>query len=412
MTEMGVFKMTKQNYEFILIRFGELALKGKNRKNFENRLQENIKRQMKDLPIKFERTFGRMYLYLNGADYEEVSHRLHNVFGISSFSPARKSSLDIEEMKRVALQSITSLHPFPKTFKVSVKRAYKAFPKNSQEMNQLFGAHILTNTTDLTVDVHHPDVELSIEIREDGAYFMSERYEGAGGLPIGTSGKVMLMLSGGIDSPVAGYLCMKRGLNFEAVHFHSYPFTSDRAKQKVVDLTKRLTKYVGQLKLHVVPFTDIQTEIRKHIPEDYSITIMRRIMLRIVEQLALKRKALGIATGENLGQVASQTLHSMHTINEVTNLPVLRPLLTMDKNEIIDIAKKIDTFDISILPYEDCCTIFQPKNPKTRPTRKTSHKFEQKLDIEGLIAEAVDNTELETYTFQQSETEDNVDNLF
>ncbi|GAA0380281.1 tRNA uracil 4-sulfurtransferase ThiI [Bacillus horti] len=381
--------------EFILIRFGELALKGKNRNKFESQLQDNIKNQLKDFKIKIKRTFGRMYVYLeNDADYEKVQQRLKTVFGIKSFSPARKAELELEDIRRVALEMLQSLPQKPNTFKVNVRRPNKFFPHNSSEMNHLVGAHLLIHTEDIKVNVHQPEVEVFIEIREDAAYIMCEKIEGAGGLPVGTSGKAMLMLSGGIDSPVAGYLCMKRGIRIEAVHFHSYPFTSERAKQKVVDLTKKLAYFVGHIKLHIVPFTEIQTQIKQHIPDDYSITIMRRFMLRITEQLAEQQKALGLASGENVGQVASQTMHSMRTINEVTNYPIIRPLVTMDKLEIIKIAQDIDTYELSILPYEDCCTIFQPKSPKTRPTIKQSTYLENKLNVEQLIADAVANTEV------------------
>lgn len=391
---MTKYEQKNNQIEFILIRFGELALKGKNRKQFEVQLQENIKSQLKGLKIKIQRTFGRMYLFLNGEDYEAVQAKLKNVFGIKSFSPARKAELELEDIRRVALEMLREVTPQPTTFKVNVRRPNKAFPHNSSEMNHLVGAHLLIHSEQLKVDVHHPEVEVLIEIREEAAYIMCERIEAVGGLPIGTSGKGMLMLSGGIDSPVAGYLCMKRGLRIEGVHFHSYPFTSERAKQKVIDLTKKLAGFVGHIKLHIVPFTEIQTQIKQHVPDDYSITIMRRIMLRITERLAEQQGALGIATGENVGQVASQTMHSMRTINAVTNYPILRPLVTMDKLEIIKIAQDIDTYDLSILPYEDCCTIFQPKSPKTRPTIKQSENFEKRLDLEKLIAEAVEQTEV------------------
>lgn len=403
---------TTYPYEFVLIRYGELALKGKNRKQFEEKLAENIKMHMQGLNITIKRTFGRMYLFLNGEDFQQVAEILKNIFGISSFSPAIKVALDIEEMKKASLQSLQAIKPVPRTFKVSVKRVNKSFPKSSQEMNHVLGAHLLKSTNgSIQVDVHHPDAEIMVEIREDAAYIMSERIMGAGGLPVGTSGKVMLLLSGGIDSPVAGYLSLKRGLRIEAIHFHSYPFTSERAKQKVIDLCKRLSIYAGHIKLHLVPFTTIQTEIRQHIPDDYSITIMRRIMLRISEMLAEENQALGLVTGDNLGQVASQTLQSMHAINEVTNLPIIRPLVTMDKLEIIEIAQKIDTYDISILPYEDCCTIFQPKAHKTRPTRKKSNYLEQKLQLEKLIQDAVANTETFSYSNQMN-SQTKLDSLF
>jgi thiamine biosynthesis protein ThiI len=403
----------KYKYEFVVIRYGELALKGKNRKVFESQLQENIKLQMKGLNIKISRTFGRMYLYLNDEDFHVVAERLKRVFGISSFSPAIKAKLELEKIKEAALTAIQEVEPQPHTFKVRVRRPNKTFPHSSNDMNQHLGAHILIHTDHLKVDVHHPEVEVQVEIREEAAYIMCQRVEGAGGLPVGTSGKVMLMLSGGIDSPVAGYLALKRGVRFEGVHFHSYPFTSDRAKQKVIDLTKRLTTYGGHLKLHVVPFTHIQTEIRKHVPDEYSITVMRRIMLRITQGLAEKNKALGIATGENLGQVASQTLQSMHTINEVTSYPMIRPLITMDKLEIIKIAQEIGTYETSILPYEDCCTIFQPKSPKTKPSLKSAQRFEQRLNLEELIAEAIEQTESLWFSAKEKEeNKDSIDDLF
>lgn len=407
----------KFKYEFILIRYGELALKGKNRTRFEVQLQNNIKQQMAGLQIKITRTFGRMYLFLNGEDYAEVAERLQNVFGISSFSPAIKADLELEAIKEAALMGIQEITPQPTTFKVRVRRPNKRFPHNSNEMNHQLGGHILVNTENLKVDVHHPDVEVVVEIREEAAYIMCQKTAGAGGLPVGTSGKVMLMLSGGIDSPVAGYLALKRGVRFEGVHFHSYPFTSERAKQKVIDLTKKLTTYGGNLKLHVVPFTQIQTAIKEHVPDDYSITVMRRIMLRITEQLAEKHKALAIATGDNLGQVASQTLQSINTINVVTNLPIIRPLVTMDKLEIIKIAREIGTYKLSILPYEDCCTIFQPKSPKTKPVRHIAERFEQRLDLESLIAEAVEQTESLWFSAKENQgqtytQDDEMDDLF
>ncbi|MDQ0339775.1 thiamine biosynthesis protein ThiI [Caldalkalibacillus uzonensis] len=399
------------SYNYVLIRYGELALKGKNRKLFENQLQENIVNQLKDLNVKLKKTHGRLYLYLHDESFETVHARLKHIFGISSYSPAIKTSLELKDIQETALKAIRAHSPFPKTFKVSVKRANKRFPYTSQEMNHKLGAHILIHTDNLKVDVHKPEVELLVEIREDAAYIMSQKFRGAGGLPVGTSGKVMLMMSGGIDSPVAGYLCLKRGLRFEGVHFHSFPFTSERAKQKVVDLAMQLSQYAGPVKLHIVPFTEIQTEIKKHIPDEYSITIMRRLMMRITEALAKKHKALGIATGESVGQVASQTLESMHTINEVTNYPVLRPLVTMDKVEIIDIAQTIGTYDISILPYEDCCTVFQPKNPKTKPDRLTAGQLEERLNVEPLIERAVENTETLRLT-REEQKKDTIDHLF
>lgn len=411
--------MTSRNlpYEFILIRYGELTLKGKNRKKFENILHEHVLAQLKDLNVKVSKTHGRMYVYLNGESVDVVTERLSRIFGISSFSPAIKSGLRLDEIKDNALKAVKAVDPPPSTFKVNVKRKNKSFPYASLEMNHHLGAHILRNTKNLRVDVHAPDVEVFVEIGERAAYVMCEKIPGLGGLPVGSSGKVMLMLSGGIDSPVAGYLALKRGLRFEAVHFHSFPFTSERAKQKVIDLTKQLAVYAGHLKLHIVPFTRIQTEIQKVIPEEYSITIMRRLMLRITEGLALKNQALGVVTGESLGQVASQTLHSMHTINAVTNFPVLRPLISMDKIEIINLSKKIGTYDTSILPYEDCCTVFQPKSPKTMPTKEATARLEERLAVDELVDDAIRRTETDIYasryaSHQEEDQTNELDALF
>jgi thiamine biosynthesis protein ThiI len=388
------FKTTeKPGFDCILIRLGELALKGKNREDFEQQLYRNIKQKMEGLDVKLKKTRGRLFLYLGDVSLDEVNHRLKHLFGISSYSPAMTVDPDVESIQKGALQALKMIQPHPQTFKVSVKRVNKRFPFTSLEMNHKVGGYILASSPQIAVDVHQPDTEIMIEIRDDAAYIMPQKIKGAGGLPVGSSGKVMLLLSGGIDSPVAGYLCLKRGLRFEGVHFHSFPFTSERAKQKAIDLARQLAQYAGKIKLHIVPFTTIQTEIKKNIPDSYGITIMRRMMMRIAEELAIKNGALGLATGESLGQVASQTIESMHTINEVTNFPVLRPLVTMDKVEIIDIAQEIGTYNISILPYEDCCTVFQPKHPKTKPNRSTARRLEERLDIQGLVDQAVNETE-------------------
>ncbi len=382
------------NYNHIVIRYAELALKGKNRSQFERRLQENIKMALKPFAnAKIERTFGRMFIQLNGEDHEQIAEKLSKIFGIHSFSLAVKVENELGKIQDGALRALSEVLDGKKTFKVSAKRANKGFPIGSQQLNYEVGSYILQNTDGLIVDVHNPDVEVKVEVRESATYITCAVYQGSGGLPVGTGGKVVLMLSGGIDSPVAGYLAMKRGVKIEAIHFHSPPYTNERAKQKVIDLTKVLTEYGGKIKLHVVPFTKIQMEIHKSVPGNYTMTIMRRIMLRISERIAVKQKALAITTGESLGQVASQTLHSMHTINEVTNMPIIRPLVTMDKLEVIDIAQKIGTFDLSILPYEDCCTIFLPPETSTKPLREKANKFEEKFDFEALIDEALANLE-------------------
>lgn len=395
-------KSTK--FEFILVRYGELTLKGKNRRQFEQQLLEQIIYKMNDLQVKIERTRSRIMVYLNGEDVAVVSARLNEIFGISSYSPAMESTLDIEEIKHTSLLALQQTSPFPRTFKVNVKRAYKSFLYDSQQLNHMIGGYIHEHEPDLKVDLYHPEVEVLVEIREHAVYMMCQRYLGAGGLPVGSSGRGMLMLSGGIDSPVAGYLALKRGLRIEAVHFHSYPFTSERAQQKVIDLCKELSRYVAHMTLHMVPFTEVLTEIRRQIPDYYSMTIMRRMMLRVTERLAEQRRALGIVTGENMGQVASQTLASLHSINEVSNFPIIRPLITMDKLEIIDIAQKIGTYDTSILPYDDCCTVFQPKAPKTKPKREAVNRWEQRIDVDQLVNQALERS---TYTMYADEQRNN-----
>lgn len=334
-----------------------------------------------------------MYILLNGEPHEEIMEQLKTVFGIQSFSLAMKCENDIEKIKATALAAVQQFSYEGKTFKVSAKRIDKQFPIGSNDLNYEIGSHILRNTKNLTVNVHEPDIHVRVEVRKDGTYVTCHDIPGAGGLPVGTSGKAMLMLSGGIDSPVAGYLAMKRGLEIEAVHFFSPPFTSERAKQKVIDLVKKLTKFGGKIKLHIVPFTNIQQTIHRQVPDGYSLISSRRMMLKITDLLRKKYNGLAIVTGESLGQVASQTLESMFVINDVTTTPILRPLVSMDKTEIIEMARKIDTHDISILPYEDCCTIFTPSAPKTRPKREKVVHYESFIDLEPLIEEAVANTE-------------------
>lgn len=385
-------------YNHILIRYGEIGLKGKNMGYFLSRLQQNIQAKLKDFPkVKVQRSQGRLYVLLNGHSPEKIVATLKKIFGIYSLSLAIKSSKKLEDIKEAALYALENSES-AKTFKVAVRRADKTFPIGSQEMNQILGAHLLKNTDRFTVDVHHPDVEVSVEIRTEGTFITSEIIPGPGGLPVGTGGKTLLLLSGGIDSPVAGYLTMKRGVELEAIHFESPPFTSERAKQKVVDLAKKLTHYGHSVTVHFVPFTKIQQKIHQEIPDSYGMTVMRRIMLTISEKIARKRSILSLTTGESLGQVASQTMESMNTINEVTNYPVLRPLLAMDKEEIVNIAKEIDTYEISIRPYEDCCTVFVPKSPKTRPRREQLHRVEKGVDFTELIEEAIEETEKNVYT--------------
>lgn len=382
----------------ILIRYGELALKGKNRDQFENRLIQNIREKLSSFAgIKVKKTFGRMFVELNGQPMEPVVEELREVFGVVGISPATEVESDLDKIRAAALELVQGLEPRPRTFKVIAKRAWKGFPHTSQEINHFLGSHILKNSEGIRVDVHQPELALRVEVRREGTYLYGRDLSGPGGLPVGSSGRVMLMLSGGIDSPVAAYYVLKRGAALEAVHFHSYPFTSERARQKVEDLAQILTRYAGKIRLHVVPFTEIQTQIREKCPSSYMITIMRRFMVRISEELARRNGALALVTGESLGQVASQTLESMNAINDVTRMPILRPLVGMDKQEIMKVSRGIGTYETSILPYEDCCTVFQPKSPVTRPGVERSRELEAALDVERLVRDAVEATECVTF---------------
>lgn len=392
------------NYDAILIRYGELALKGRNRDQFEDTLLRNIKSTLRPFDkAKVKRKHGRMYVELNGENVADITERLQRVFGITSLSPIIEVEGNEEAIKAGAGRIISSLSPRPRTFRVETKRADKRYPHPSMEVSRRVGGYLLKNNSDLSVDLHNPDAVVSIEIRQEGTFISCERLPGAGGLPVGSSGKVMLLLSGGIDSPVAGWKMLKRGVTLEAIHFHSYPFTSERALQKVRDLAQKLALWGGPIHLHVVSFTEIQTQIRQHCPEAYGITIMRRFMMRIAEQLAQKSGALALATGESLGQVASQTLESMNTIGSVIRIPILRPLISTDKTEIVQAAREIDTYDLSILPYEDCCTIFTPKNPVTRPRIELAEKYEQNLDVVDLVQKALEQTTVEVITTKSSE---------
>jgi thiamine biosynthesis protein ThiI len=387
----------------ILIRFGEISTKGKNRKHFIEQLKKNVKLVLRNFnDIKYVSNRDRMLLRLNGENPEPISNQLKKVFGIQSFSLAVTSSNDLEEIKEKALLSIKETYSHGKTFKISTKRANKQFKLDSNEMNAEIGAHILKNVDGITVNVKEPDIHLRIEIREKETYLTFKDETGAGGLPVGSGGKAMLMLSGGIDSPVAGLKAMKRGIGIDVVHFFSPPYTSERAKQKVIDLTGELSRYAGSITLHIVPFTAIQERIQKQIPENYSMTATRRMMLKITDMIREKEGGLAIITGESLGQVASQTLESMYAINAVTSTPVLRPLIDADKNEIIEEAKRIGTYEISVRPYEDCCTIFTPSAPKTRPKKEKVERFESFVDFEELMKEATALTE--TIVIHHNET--------
>lgn len=382
-------------YALILVRYGELGLKGKNKSQFINRLVQNIKRGISDLPSReVISTWGRIWVPVQG-DLDQVMERLVRIFGIYSVSPVLKTGKDLASIKSAALRVLHDSLPQGGTFKVETRRTDKTFPLTSPEISKEVGAYLFANSPGIyQADMHHPQHTIEVEIRSEGAFVYGQVVSGAKGLPVGSSGRAVLMISGGIDSPVAGWMAMKRGVTIEAVHFHSFPFTSERAKQKVLDLCQVLAGWGGKIRLHVVHFTEIQKAIRQNCREEYGITIMRRMMFRLADRIARGNRAFAIYTGESVGQVASQTLESMFTINDVTNMPVLRPLVGMDKEEIISIAQRIGTFDISIRPYEDCCTVFLPDYPKIRPRLEEAQAMEEKLNIEELLREALDKTEV------------------
>ena len=398
-------------YDHIILKYGEISLKKKNRKDFIKQLRRNVKRQLSQFSnLDIESTREWMMIKLNGEDPNQIIPICQRIFGIQNLSIAAKVDNDLESIKQAALFALQEANNV-KTFKVSVRRANKDFPYKSPEMNQIIGGHLLSNTEKVTVDVHNPDLEVNLNIRDHYTYITSKRYLGVGGLPVGSSGSTLLQLSGGIDSPVAGYLAMSRGLRIEAIHFHSPPYTSDGAKQKVIDLTRKLAEHGHDIRIHVIPFTAMQQKIHREIPFGYSMTVMRRMMLRISEIVASKRGILSITNGESLGQVASQTLESMHAINSVTNFPILRPLITMDKQEIIKIAKEIDTYPISIRPFDDCCTVFVPSSPKTKPRKDKVEYYESQLDLTKELEELLANIE-EIHVSAKNEDNDPLNELF
>ncbi|MBC9786900.1 tRNA uracil 4-sulfurtransferase ThiI [Carnobacterium maltaromaticum] len=378
------------NYTEIMVRYGELSTKGKNKRTFINRLSQNVRRALHDFPeIKILGERDHMYLELNGADSHIVMKRLEPIFGIQNYSPVVRLPRDMDVIKKVAVEMVQSVFKEGQTFKITTKRADHLFELDTNDINQLLGAEVLRNVEGIKVQVKKPDIEVKVEVRLEGIFLSCQRIAGAGGLPVGSGGRAMLMLSGGIDSPVAGYLAMKRGVEVQAVHFHSPPYTSPRALQKAKDLTVKLTAYVGSIQFIEVPFTEIQEEIKRVVPEGYLMTVTRRMMMRLTDKIREQQSGLAIVNGESLGQVASQTLQSMVSINEVTNTPIIRPVVSMDKNEIIEIAQKIDTLELSIQPFEDCCTIFAPPAPKTKPKLEKAQKFEARLDVDGLIERAM-----------------------
>ncbi len=381
--------------EIILIKNGELALKGLNRCNFEDTLIKNMKRRLKPLGnVKIYKSQSTIYVEPADDDYnfEEALDRVSKIFGIAGFSRAGVCEKNIEDILSHSVSYLKTVMQSVKTFKVETKRADKHFPLTSPQISAEVGATLLSAYPHLRVDVHSPDAVVNIEIRDYAAYIRCEQIKGAGGLPVGTAGKASILISGGIDSPVAAWTMAKRGVILDAIHFASPPYTSPRAELKVRTLLKKVAAYSGTINLAVVPFTEIQDEIGKNCPEDYFTLIMRRMMMRISEQIARKKGSAALITGESLGQVASQTLPALVTTDSVVNMPVLRPLIGMDKEEIIAISRRIDTFETSILPYEDCCTVFTPKHPKTRPTLESCAEAEKNLDVERLVEKAINET--------------------
>ncbi|MDS8449265.1 tRNA uracil 4-sulfurtransferase ThiI [Streptococcus pneumoniae] len=401
-------------YSEIMIRYGELSTKGKNRMRFINKLRNNISDVLSIYPqVKVTADRDRAHAYLNGADYTAVAESLKQVFGIQNFSSVYKVEKSVEVLKSAVQEIMQDIYKEGMTFKISSKRSDHTFELDSRELNQTLGGAVFEAIPNVQAQMKSPDINLQVEIREEAAYLSYETVRGAGGLPVGTSGKGMLMLSGGIDSPVAGYLALKRGVDIEAVHFASPPYTSPGALKKAQDLTRKLTKFGGNIQFIEVPFTEIQEEIKAKAPEAYLMTLTRRFMMRITDRIREVRNGLVIINGESLGQVASQTLESMKAINAVTNTPIIRPVVTMDKLEIIDIAQEIDTFDISIQPFEDCCTIFAPDRPKTNPKIKNAEQYEARMDVEGLVERAVAGIMITEITPQaeKDEVDDLIDNL-
>ena len=374
----------------ILIKYGELTTKKGNRNYFVKTLTKNIENKLKDFNVLIEKDLSRMYIHYNVEDEESIINKIHEIFGIHKYHIAYVTNSDLDSIKNELIKTV-KLQNF-KTFKVETKRSDKSFPKTSMELSRIFGGIVLKNKDNIKVDVNNPEVIIHVEIREKNTYIYYNEFNGLGGYPSGIQGKGLLMLSGGIDSPVAGFLAMKRGIKVDAVYFEAIPHTSLEAREKVITLVNKLKVYTNDINLYIVPFTKIQEEIYKSVSPNYVITIMRRMMYRIMSALCEKYNAKVIINGESIGQVASQTLNSMYVINNVTNLPVIRPVACLDKLEIIDIAKKIDTYNTSILPYEDCCTVFVPKHPIINPSLDETLKEEEKVNYEEILKETIDNT--------------------
>lgn len=387
-------------YDLILVKYGELALKGANRSVFEKRLVMQVKRANADLPeVRIQKEHGRMYIHLNGVSHDLVIERTSRVFGIVGLCPAVKVPTNQEAIFEGALEQVKQVmseNPHFKTFKIESRRTNKGFKMNSPEICRELGGFILEAIPQLTVDVHHPDIHVHVEVR-DSTYLYINQINGMGGMPYGSAGRGMLLLSGGIDSPVAGFMMAKRGVSIEGVHFHSYPFTSERAKEKVNDLARKLAGYLGNVHVTSVNLLEAQQAIREKCPEEEMTILSRCMMMRIATAIAEKRECQGLITGESIGQVASQTMEGINVTNSQTPLPVYRPLIAMDKVDIIRIAKQIDTFETSILPFEDCCTVFLPSRVVTKPRLEKIMDSLSKIDVEGIVQRAVETSVLERF---------------
>ena len=399
--------MPELMYDHIVVRYGELTTKGKNRKEFTRALTNNIRRRLADYKnLTYNTLHDGMFIKLNGEDYNLIKKDLLDVFGYSSFSGAIRVDKNIDEVKRITLNLVNNSSY--NTFKVVTKRHDKSFPMRSDDINRAIAGNILHNSN-LTVDVHNPELKIYISVDKDYIYVMDEKVRGVGGYPTGINGKAMVMMSGGIDSPVAAYLTMKRGLRIECIHFASQPYTSKQALDKVKTLAKKLSVSQETIIMHVIPFTDLQLAIYKYVDEPYCITIMRRMMYRIADEICRARNIKVIANGESIGQVASQTPESISVIAKVSDTLILRPLCMMDKLEIIDIAQRIDTFETSILPYEDCCTIFDPKNPVTKPKLDKCEYYETKFDYESLVKKCIEEDEIVKISYRdKGETDESI----
>ena len=388
--------------EIILAKYGEIALKGLNKNTFENLLIKNMRRRLAPLgSFSFDRQQSTIYVESEdeNADYDAVLEKLKTVFGIAVLCRAAVLEKDFEKICEGTYEYLADTLEYARTFKVEAKRADKRFPMKSPEICCELGGRILEKFPHLKVDVKNPEVTVTVEIRDTNAYVHAVKIHGAGGLPVGSSGKAMLLVSGGIDSPVAGYMMAKRGVHISAVHFVSPPYTSERARIKVEQLCEKLTSYCGNISFFCVPFTEIQEAIKDNCPEEYFTVIMRRLMMEIAQRLSEKDECLALITGESVGQVASQTLKAIACTDAVCRMPVFRPLIGMDKTEIIEISRKIDTFDISIQPYEDCCTVFTPKHPKTKPTIEEIKNAQNSFDFSKMVEKAVEETEMKIIKF-------------